>query len=83
MFEFPAEIWIAVGLIIVVAVLSVLYSLASAIRIEVHIHDVRVQAAKLQRQYAQQVADLEASEELDDSIQIVGQGPIDPAAMAA
>lgn len=70
----PIEAWVAVGVIAAGAVLAMLHALASAVRLETHIHDTKVQAAKLKRVYAEQVAAIEAARELNNGVEIVGQG---------
>ena len=81
--ELPMEAWLAFGIIAAAAVLALLYSVATAVRVETHIHDTRIKARDLKRAYAAQLAELEAKKALDQNIEIVGQGPIDPFAQAA
>lgn len=78
----PVEAWVAVGVIAAGAVLSMLHALASAARLEMHIHETKVQAARLKRVYAEQMAALEAARELNDGIEIVGEGTVSRAQAA-
>lgn len=70
----PLEAWVAVGTIAAIAVLAMLHALASAVRLEVHIHETRVKAAKLKREYDAQIAAIEAQRELNSGVEIVGEG---------
>lgn len=78
----PVEAWVAIGVIMAGAVLSMLHALASAVRMEVHIHETKVQAAKLARVYAAQAAAIEAAKALESGIEIVGEGSVERAKAA-
>ena len=70
----PWEAWLIIGAIVAATLLAVLHALASAVRLETHVHETRIKAASLQRRYAEQLAELEAQKSLDREIEVVGQG---------
>ncbi len=76
----PTEAWFVIGAIIFVTVVAVLHALASAVRLETHVHDTKLKAISLQRAYAIQLAELEAAKQLDNEIEVVGQGSVEQAA---
>jgi hypothetical protein len=71
----PWEAWLIIGGIAVAMLLSMLHALASAVRVETHVHETKVKAASLQRAYAEQLAALEAEKNRNNQVEIVGQGP--------
>jgi hypothetical protein len=73
--ELPWEAWLVIGGIAGAMLLSMLHALASAVRVETHVHETKVKAASLQRAYAEQLAELEAQKSRDNQVEIVGQGP--------
>ena len=54
--------------------LSMLHALASAVRVETHVHDTKIRAARLQKAYAEQLAELEAQRNRNNLVEIVGEG---------
>ena len=76
MSELPLEAWVGFGIIALAAVLSVLNTLASAVKAESQIHDTKIRARDLKARYAAELAALEARQNLNKQVDIVGQGPV-------
>lgn len=70
----PWEAWLIIGAIVAAMLLAMLHTLASAIRVETHIHETKVKAAGLQRAYTEQLAALEAEKNRNNLVEIVGLG---------
>lgn len=66
-----------IGAIIFATIVAVLHCLASAVKLDIHIHDTKVKAISLQRAYAAQLAEFEAAKKLSEEIEVVGQGPVE------
>jgi len=73
----PVEAWLVIGVIIFATIIAVLHCLASAVKLDTHIHDTRVKAVSRQRAYAAQLAEIEAAKQLSEEIEVVGQGPVE------
>lgn len=78
----PWAAWAIMAAIGGVAVVSVLHAFASAVELQKQVHDTKLKAAGLKRAYAEQQAQIEAMRELEESIEIVGQGSMDMAQAA-
>lgn len=74
MTPFSAELWLLLGLIAFGAVLAVLGRMAGAIEEGKHLHDVKVTADRLRRQYAAQLAAQQGDQELGE-VDIVEDEP--------
>ncbi len=82
MSSLPWQAWAVIGTIAGATALSVCYAIAAAVRVELHMHETRRKAANLRRVYAEQLAALEAQKDLNNHVQVVGQGSAQPAKAA-
>jgi uncharacterized membrane protein YdfJ with MMPL/SSD domain len=69
------EAWMIIGGVALAMLLAMLHVLASAVRVEKHLHDTSGNAASLRRAYAEQLAEFHAQAQRDNLVEIVGQGP--------
>lgn len=78
MVNFPAEIWVALGVIAGAGVLGFLHALASIVRNEAIVHDTKIRVVNLRQKYAKQLAAAEQGEVAEDVI-ILPDPPPTPA----
>jgi hypothetical protein len=81
MVNFPAEIWVALGLIAGAGVLGFLHALASIVRNEAIVHDTKIRVVNLRQKYARQLAAAEQGEVSEDVI-ILPDAPGAPGSIA-
>ncbi|MEX2217532.1 MAG: hypothetical protein WD749_02130 [Phycisphaerales bacterium] len=74
MATFPVWVWVVLGLVAVATVVAVLGRLAAAVEDEKRLHDARVIADRLRRQYAAQLAAQHTQHEVIE-VEVIEDGP--------
>ena len=79
MADLPVEAWAAIAGVGLLAVVSVLFVLASVVRTEVHVHDLRIDVARARNEYLRELYGQSGAPvgDVDETIdvEIVGEGP--------
>ncbi len=78
MVSLPGIAWIAIGAVIASAALAMLHALASAVRNEHLVQELRAKTAKLRSQYRKRLA-----EDAGEDVLIVDEAPVEPVAEPA
>lgn len=80
MHDLAGQFWTLVAVVTGIVVLGMLHVLASTVRNEVHLHDLRVRVNTLRRQRIEQLRDLAQNQNAD--IEVVDEfvEPLEPAA---